>query len=95
MFSHIVYLWFKDNNGGSLDGVYLMFQVSGLMAMGFTENACKRAVLAVSNAGVEEASAWLFNHLDDAGTTIENIIVLKLTKLCLMFIYWHKKTCIQ
>lgn len=39
--------------------------VASLMDMGFTKNACTRAVLAVKNSGIEEASTWLFNHIED------------------------------
>jgi len=35
-------------------------------SMGFSANAIARALLAVGNAGVEQATAWLFEHLDDA-----------------------------
>jgi uncharacterized UBP type Zn finger protein len=42
-------------------------QVAALASMGFSHNACQRAVLAVQNGGVEAASAWLFGHLDDPG----------------------------
>ena len=43
-----------------------MNHVLSLMEMGFTENACIRAVLAVKNSSVEDASTWLFNHMEDA-----------------------------
>jgi ubiquitin carboxyl-terminal hydrolase 5/13 len=37
-----------------------------LQGMGFSENACKRALRAVQNAGLEQASDWLMGHMDDA-----------------------------
>ena len=37
-----------------------------LLSMGFSENACKRATKAVSGAGVEAASNWMFGHMEDA-----------------------------
>ena len=40
--------------------------VATLASMGFSVEACTRAVRAVASAGVEQASAWLFSHLDDA-----------------------------
>ena len=43
-----------------------MAVVQQLMAMGFSENACKRATKAVSGAGVEAASNWMFGHMEDA-----------------------------
>lgn len=36
------------------------------MTMGFSCNACRRACLATFNGGVEAASNWLMEHLDDA-----------------------------
>jgi len=42
-----------------------MAVVQQLMTMGFTENACKRATKAVSGAGVEAASNWMFGHMED------------------------------
>mmetsp|Transcript_13135 Transcript_13135/g.52402 ORF Transcript_13135/g.52402 Transcript_13135/m.52402 type:complete len:805 (+) Transcript_13135:65-2479(+) len=40
--------------------------VSTLQMMGFSENACARAALAVNNAGVEPATNWLMEHMADA-----------------------------
>ncbi|CAD7923842.1 unnamed protein product [Amoebophrya sp. A120] len=42
-----------------------MALVEQLSVMGFSENGCKRACLAVSNRGVEEASEWIFAHMED------------------------------
>lgn len=36
-----------------------------LLTMGFSENGCKRACIAVNNAGVEQASEWVFAHMED------------------------------
>jgi ubiquitin carboxyl-terminal hydrolase 5/13 len=36
-----------------------------LMSMGFSENGCKRAVLATSNGTTEAAMEWIFSHMDD------------------------------
>lgn len=38
--------------------------VSGLEAMGFGSNACKRAALAVDNASADAAASWLFANMD-------------------------------
>ncbi|CAD7953089.1 unnamed protein product [Amoebophrya sp. A25] len=40
--------------------------VQNLMVMGFGENGCKRAALATQNRGVEEASEWIFAHMEDS-----------------------------
>ena len=40
--------------------------VKALMDMGFAENGCKRAALAVNNAGAEQAMEWVFAHMGDA-----------------------------
>lgn len=42
-----------------------MVIVESLMGMGFGENACKRAAIAVSNTGVEAAVEWAFAHNED------------------------------
>jgi len=39
--------------------------VSGLQAMGFSENACARAALAVQNSNAEMAMNWLLEHMED------------------------------
>eukprot|EP00478_Filoreta_tenera_P001431 GABV01001455.1.p2 GENE.GABV01001455.1~~GABV01001455.1.p2 ORF type:complete len:180 (-),score=63.48 GABV01001455.1:28-567(-) len=39
---------------------------TGLQPMGFSENACKRAAVAVDNASVDAAMNWLLQHLEDA-----------------------------
>uniref|UniRef100_A0A0N4ZNJ6 Ubiquitin carboxyl-terminal hydrolase n=1 Tax=Parastrongyloides trichosuri TaxID=131310 RepID=A0A0N4ZNJ6_PARTI len=36
-----------------------------LLDMGFSENACKRACVAVKNSNVGEAATWLMEHMDD------------------------------
>ena len=40
--------------------------VAQLLSMGFGENGCKRAALAVNNGSVEAASEWVFAHMSDA-----------------------------
>lgn len=40
--------------------------VTSAMAMGFSENAGKRAALATSNAGPDHAINWIMGHMDDA-----------------------------
>ena len=40
--------------------------VAALLSMGFGENGCKKAALAVSNSSVEAASEWVFVHMEDA-----------------------------
>eukprot|EP01095_Lingulamoeba_sp_RSL-Kostka_P006618 TRINITY_DN2084_c0_g1_i4.p1 TRINITY_DN2084_c0_g1~~TRINITY_DN2084_c0_g1_i4.p1 ORF type:complete len:810 (-),score=356.58 TRINITY_DN2084_c0_g1_i4:2009-4438(-) len=39
--------------------------VNNLTMMGFSENACKRAALAVDNSNADAAINWLMGHLDD------------------------------
>ncbi|CAM9616195.1 unnamed protein product [Chrysoparadoxa australica] len=39
--------------------------VAQLVAMGFSENGCKRAALAVSNANAEVAMNWVLEHMGD------------------------------
>lgn len=41
-----------------------------LLAMGFPENRCKRALMKTGQAGAEVAMNWLFEHMEDAGKTI-------------------------
>mmetsp|Transcript_25074 Transcript_25074/g.34446 ORF Transcript_25074/g.34446 Transcript_25074/m.34446 type:complete len:433 (-) Transcript_25074:169-1467(-) len=41
--------------------------VEQLMSMGFSENGSKRAALAVSNADVDTAMNWVFEHMEDPG----------------------------
>ena len=40
--------------------------VSELVTMGFSENGCKRAAIAVKNASLEAAMDWVLTHMDDA-----------------------------
>ena len=40
--------------------------VSQLMAMGFSENGCKRAAIAMQNASAEVCMEWIFQHMEDA-----------------------------
>jgi uncharacterized UBP type Zn finger protein len=42
-----------------------MALVEQLMSMGFSENGCKRAALATSNADAETAMGWIFEHMED------------------------------
>jgi len=39
--------------------------LSQLMSMGFHENGCKRALVAVKNVGADEAMQWVLQHMDD------------------------------
>ncbi|KAL0743074.1 hypothetical protein Bca4012_084587 [Brassica carinata] len=39
--------------------------VSQLVSMGFNQLHCQKAAINTSNAGVEEATNWLFSHMDD------------------------------
>lgn len=41
--------------------------VSQLTAMGFNENGCKKAAIAVNNGSVEEAAEWVFAHMEEEG----------------------------
>ncbi|OQS07310.1 ubiquitin carboxyl-terminal hydrolase [Thraustotheca clavata] len=57
----------EDSDGGAADANQPDARlVSELMAMGFSENGCKRAVLATKNSSVEAAMEWVFAHMDDA-----------------------------
>jgi ubiquitin carboxyl-terminal hydrolase 5/13 len=38
-----------------------------LMAMGFSENRCRRAIINTSNSGPDAAMEWLLAHMDDPG----------------------------
>jgi len=40
--------------------------VQAIVGMGFSENAGKRAALATSNAGSQQATEWIFGHMEDA-----------------------------
>ena len=40
--------------------------VAQLMTMGFSENGCKRAAVAVGNTNAEAAAEWVFAHMEDA-----------------------------
>merc|ERR1712093_756397 len=40
--------------------------IAGLLDMGLTDNACKRAAKAVQNASLEAAAGWFFEHAEDA-----------------------------
>ena len=57
-----------EGEGGKDGGGVVPDQIMAVQmeSMGFSANAIARALLAVSNAGVEQATAWLFEHLDDA-----------------------------
>uniref|UniRef100_M4BEC3 Ubiquitin carboxyl-terminal hydrolase n=1 Tax=Hyaloperonospora arabidopsidis (strain Emoy2) TaxID=559515 RepID=M4BEC3_HYAAE len=39
--------------------------VAQLVAMGFSENGCKRAAIATGNANAEAAMEWILSHMDD------------------------------
>lgn len=39
--------------------------VAQLMSMGFSENGCRRAAIATSNADAETAMNWIFAHMED------------------------------
>ena len=40
--------------------------VAQLISMGFSENGCKRAAVAVKNANAEVAMEWVFAHMEDS-----------------------------
>ncbi|CAN0049404.1 unnamed protein product, partial [Sphacelaria rigidula] len=40
--------------------------VAQLVAMGFQENGCKRAAVAVNNSSAEMAMNWVLEHMGDA-----------------------------
>ena len=39
--------------------------VTQLMGMGFSENGCKRAAIAMNNASAEACMEWIFQHMED------------------------------
>ncbi|RMX64099.1 hypothetical protein DD238_006908 [Peronospora effusa] len=39
--------------------------VAQLVSMGFSENCCKRAVIATGNSNAEAAMEWILNHMED------------------------------
>jgi ubiquitin carboxyl-terminal hydrolase 5/13 len=39
--------------------------VQELMVMGFSENACKRAAVAMNNAPAETTMSWIFEHMEE------------------------------
>lgn len=41
-----------------------------LLGMGFPEIRAKRALLATGNNGAEMAMNWLFEHMEDPGTSL-------------------------
>ena len=43
--------------------------VSQLEAMGFPTIRCQKALLATGNNGAEIAMGWLFEHMEDPGTS--------------------------
>jgi ubiquitin carboxyl-terminal hydrolase 5/13 len=43
-----------------------MSVIGQLQEMGFSENACKRAILAVKSNNIEQAITWLFEHNEDS-----------------------------
>lgn len=42
--------------------------------IGFSENGCKRAAIAVSNENVEAAMNWIFEHMEDTGESSHTCI---------------------
>ena len=43
--------------------------VAQLEAMGFPTIRCQKALLATGNNGAEIAMSWLFEHMEDPGTS--------------------------
>lgn len=61
------------STGGAMDVVatpsefqYNEELVVQLTSMGFSENGCRRAAIATSNADAETAMNWIFEHMEDA-----------------------------
>ena len=52
-----------NNSSGEVEPDAIIVQA--IVDMGFSENAGKRAALSVSNAGLEQATEWIFNHIED------------------------------
>ena len=42
--------------------------VAQLVSMGFNQLHCQKAAINTPNVGVEEATNWLFSHMDDPGS---------------------------
>lgn len=43
--------------------------IDQLKAMGFSENRCKRALMNTGHNGADVAMSWMFEHMEDAGTS--------------------------
>jgi ubiquitin carboxyl-terminal hydrolase 5/13 len=59
----------KDGEGGQNDSAAVVPNpdiVTQLMGMGFSENGCKRAAIAMNNASAEACMEWIFQHMEDA-----------------------------
>jgi ubiquitin carboxyl-terminal hydrolase 5/13 len=50
--------------------------VASITAMGFSENRATRALLATNNSGAENATNWLFEHMDDPSKILDGFVCL-------------------
>lgn len=59
--------------------------VNELKSMGFSENACIKAAMAVSNQSIESATEWLCSHMNDQGIDdpISGFVTLLFLLICL------------
>jgi ubiquitin carboxyl-terminal hydrolase 5/13 len=64
-------------SGGSNEATFNQGDIDQLMAMGFSENRCKRALLNTDHNGSEMAMAWMFEHMEDPGIYI-NILQISI-----------------
>lgn len=55
----------EENSSGSGQPEPDQEIVQQLLAMGFPENGCKRAALAVNNSSAEDAAEWVMMHMED------------------------------
>lgn len=53
----------SSSNTGSV--AFNQDDIEQLMAMGFSENRCKRALLNTGHNGAEVAMNWMFEHMED------------------------------
>ena len=68
--------------------------VSELMAMGFGENGCKRAAIAVKNGSLEAAMEWVLTHMEDANfnAPIESENLFRMRYLLTFSVQRRKRT---
>lgn len=56
-----------SDNASSSEPSFNQNDIDQLLAMGFSENRCKRALLNTGHNGAEVAMSWMFEHMEDPG----------------------------